>query len=120
MSYSEERLWDLINDSWTRMSHEQRRFWEMIKLLPEEWELKNYGACWVVGLIGRTVIYYNHFEHGFNCSTWLQQGVIEQYQSMQWELEDAIQQQLDIFKAGHPVGPWEDHPPRAGVFQPKP
>jgi hypothetical protein len=120
MSYSEERLWDLIKDSWTRMSYEQRRFWEMIKLLPEEWELKNYSPCWVVGLIGPTVIYYNHFENGFNRSLWLRYGIIEQYQSMQWELEDAVQQQLDIFESGYAVGPWEDHPPRGGVFQPKP
>ncbi|QND48509.1 hypothetical protein HB780_23260 [Rhizobium lusitanum] len=120
MSFSEESLWDLINASWTRMSNEQRRFWDMIKLVPEEWELKNYSSCWVVGLIGPTVIYYNHFEYGFNRSVWRQYGVIEQYQSMQWELEDAIKQQLDMFKSGYDVGSWGDQSPRPGVFEPKP
>jgi hypothetical protein len=115
MSLSEEEIWDEINDGWARMSFKQRNLWEAIKRLPEEWEVRGYGPCWVVALIGSAVIYYNHSEHGFNRSTWSRYGVIDDYQSMDWALEDAIRQQIDIINSGYDVGPWSG-PPVAGEY----
>ena len=51
-----------------------------------------------VALIGEIVIYYNRYEHGFNRSPWSQFGVIERYQSLQDELEGAVQTQLIVLK----------------------
>jgi len=110
MLFPEEKLWDEINDGWSRMSFKQRNLWEVIKRTPEEWTLKGYGPCWVVALIGETVIYYNHFEHGFNRSPWSQFGIIDYYQSLQSGLEEAVQMQLNLVNTGYDVGPWTSGP----------
>ena len=110
MSYSEELLWDNINEGWSRMSFKQRKLWSVIKRMPEEWELKGYGPCWVVALLGQSVIYHNHFEHGFNRSSWSKFGFIDHYQSLQHGLEESIQQQLDIIATGYDVSPWTSGP----------
>lgn len=110
MRLPEELLWDHINDGWSRMSFRQRKLWEVIKRMPEEWELKGYGPCWVVALVGEVVIYYNHFESGFNRSRWSQFGIVESYQSLQDELEDAVQRQLNDIDAGRSLGPWTSGP----------
>ncbi|MGV2128951.1 hypothetical protein [Agrobacterium vitis] len=110
MNFPEEMLWDHINDGWSRMSFKQRKLWDVIKRMPEEWELKGYGRCWVVALVGEVVIYYNHFEDGFNRSPWSQFGVIERYQSLQNGLEDTVQMQLNDIEAGYSLGPWTSSP----------
>jgi hypothetical protein len=110
MRFSEETLWDHINDGWSRMSFKQRNLWDAIKRSPEEWDLKGYGPFWVVAIIGETVIYYNHFEYGFNRSSWTAFGFIDQFQSLQFELEQAAQVQLDIINSGYDVGPRSSGP----------
>jgi hypothetical protein len=110
VSFPEEKLWDEINDGCCRMSFKQRKLWEAIKRTPVEWTLKGYGPCWVVALIGETVIYYNHFEHGFNRSPWSQYGVVDLYQSLQSGLDEAVQMQLDIVDTGYDVCPWTNGP----------
>lgn len=94
MRFSEERLWDHINDGWSGMSFKQRKLWDAIKWMPEEWELKGYGPCWVVALIGETVIYYDHLEGGFSRSQWSRYGVIDRYQSGR-DLENVVQMVLN-------------------------
>ncbi|MBY5317929.1 hypothetical protein AB9F45_17910 [Rhizobium leguminosarum] len=116
MSFPEELVWDKINDGWTRMSRKQRFLWEAIKRMQEEWELRGYDRCWVVALMGPTVIYYNHFESGFNLSPWHQYGYIERYQSLQYGLEQAVQRQLAIIDTGHDTGPWGS-PPMPGEYR---
>jgi hypothetical protein len=34
----EDKIWDLINKSFTKMSIPQRRLWETIRIDPEKWE----------------------------------------------------------------------------------
>lgn len=115
MRFPEERIWDEINDGWSRMSFRQRRLRDVIKRTPEEWDLRGYGPCWVVALIGETAIYYNHFEHGFNRSPWSEFGVVDFYQSLQSGLAEAIQFQLDIIDTGVDIGP-RTSGPIAGEF----
>lgn len=116
MSYPEEQLWDHINDGCTRMTFKQRKLWEVIKRMPEEWQLKGHGPCWVVAILGHTVIYYNHHEQGFNRSPWVRYGVIESYQTLQGELDEAVQMQLDLIEDGSD-GPWTTGP-LPGEYQP--
>lgn len=111
----EDRLWDHINDGRDRMNGSLRRFWDAICVPPEEWRLDGYGTMWVVALIGRRVVYYNHFEHGFNASPWTAYGVIDHYQSLQSELDEAIQRQYEIIRTGYDIGP-SSSPPIAGKF----
>lgn len=108
--FPEERLWDHVNDGWSRMSWKQRYLWDSMKVAPVQWELRGDGPCWVVALLGETVIYYNHFEHGFNRSAWSKFGVIDNYQSLQFGLEDAVQMQLTIIERGYDVGPRSSGP----------
>jgi len=110
MVFPEEQLWTEINDGWSRMSFSQRNLWAAIKRPPERWELNGYGPCWVVAILGETVIYYNHFEHGFNCSPWSQFGAIEQFHSLQSSLGDAVQAQLNLITTGYDSGPRESGP----------
>lgn len=94
MSISEEKLWDEINDGWSRMSFKQRRLWENIKRLPEEWQVTGYGPFWVVALVGEKVVFYDHIEEGFSRSSWSQYGIVDRYQSGD-SLEYAVQMLLN-------------------------
>lgn len=94
MSISEEKLWDEINDGWSRMSFKQRRLWENIKRLPEEWQVAGYGLFWVVALVGEKAIFYDHIEEGFSRSSWSQYGIVDRYQSGD-SLEYAVQMLLN-------------------------
>lgn len=116
MAFPEEKVWDKINEGWARMSLKQRFLWDVIKRMPEEWELRGFGPCWVVALIGPTVIYYNHFEEGFDTSPWSQYGYIERYAALSYGLENAVQRQLDAISTGYDAGPWGS-PPTPGEFQ---
>lgn len=76
------------------MTPEQRRFWEAIRIPPEKWAQHPYGdeggGFWAVGLLGRTVVWYNDIEEGFNCSEYTSYGTIGAYWCNQDELEVAI------------------------------
>jgi hypothetical protein len=71
------------------------RFWEYIKIQPEKWIEKTMGedggGFWVVGLIGKTAIYYNDIEEGYNLSSFSNYGEIDMYCAGQAELHDMVQ-----------------------------
>ncbi len=115
-SFPEEKVWDLINDGWDRMSGDQRRLWETMKILPVAWMLRGYEPCWVVAIIGQMVIYHNPHEHGFERSAWREFGVIETYGACGWDLHDAVQVIIDLIRTGVDIGPWSS-PPIAGTFE---
>ena len=114
--FPETDLWDRINDGWDGMSREQRRLWEEMKRPPELWTLRGYGQCWIVGLIGQTVFYFNHYEDGFERSGWTQYGTIDDFQSLQWTLGEAVQRQLEAISTGYDVAP-RSSAPVAGIFK---
>ena len=92
---SEAELWDKINESYARMNPEQRRLWEMIKIVPEKWNQHPWGdlgnGFWVVAIIGNTVIWFNDIEDGFNLSMYTEYRTIKDYSSIQDDLEWAVQ-----------------------------
>ncbi|GEJ46608.1 MULTISPECIES: hypothetical protein [unclassified Chryseobacterium] len=69
-------------------------FWDLIKIYPEKWDEVDYGreggGFWVVGLIGRRVIYYNDIEEGFNISEYSTYGTIDDYYCNQDDLNVAV------------------------------
>lgn len=101
---TEERLWDKVNASESRMSPPQMRMWEMIRIPPQKWAQEPYGSegggFWVVAIAGTHVIWYNDIEDGFNISAYSEFGTIDEYGCSQLELEDAVLYVLDRVKTG--------------------
>ncbi|MBW6421317.1 hypothetical protein KX729_07675 [Rhizobium sp. XQZ8] len=97
---SEEDLWGEINDSCPRMSFEQRRLWDMVKIMPEKWafDQKTSHGTWVVAILGRTVIRYDDADWGgFVLSLWTRHGVIDADFSSEASLEDKLQIMASYF-----------------------
>jgi hypothetical protein len=103
-SISAPALLDRIGQGYARMPHTHQRLWDSIRIDPEKWEQHPYGDAgggfWVVALIGRTVIWYNDIEDGFNRSLYSRYGVIDDYWCNQDELDIAIQYLANALSAG--------------------
>ena len=103
---SEEKLMDLINKGRQQMSPPERKFWDAIAIFPEKWQLTPYGnpggGFWVVAVLGKTVVWYNDIESGFNRSHYERYGTIlpEEYWCNQDELEMTIRQLIGIVATG--------------------
>lgn len=99
---SEGAIWDKVNEACLRMNPVQERVWEMIKIVPEKWQQHPYGDAgggfWVVAIIGRTVLWFNDIEDGFNLSVYAQYGQIDEYWCNQDELEWAVQRVANILE----------------------
>jgi hypothetical protein len=71
------------------------KFWEYIKITPEKWSEKEMGeeggGFWVVAIMGKTVIYYNDIEDGYNWSPFTRYGEIDNYVCSQMELFEMIE-----------------------------
>lgn len=102
---TELEIWDAINDSYERMSLDQRRIWEVIQIHPVKWKQDPYGnqgnGFWVVALIGNTVIWFNDIEDGFNRSSFKEYGVIKEYYCNQDELEWQVQGVINQIRDGY-------------------
>lgn len=48
------------------------------------------GGFWVVAILGKSVIYYNDIEEGYNLSPFIKYGEIENYYCNQIELHEMI------------------------------
>jgi hypothetical protein len=92
---SEDALLARISQGYARMEQAHRRLWDAIQIRPERWLQHPYGDAgggfWAVGLIGRTVIWYNDLEDGFNRSLYSSYGLIDDYWRNDDELDVAIQ-----------------------------
>jgi hypothetical protein len=101
---AEAALRKRIAQGQSRMTPAQLRLWQVIRIDPEKWQQHPYGdpgnGFWVVGLIGRTVVWYNDIEDGFNRSRFAMYGVIEDYWCNQDELEVAMQYVLSALEHG--------------------
>ena len=102
---TEVEIWDSINKSYERMSLEQKRLWETIKIEPQKWTQEPYGnegeGFWVVAIIGNNVVWFNDIEDGFNNSSYSEFGEINEYFCNQDELEWQIQNILNQIKDGY-------------------
>jgi hypothetical protein len=76
-----DELEAMIEESELDMSKGYRKFWDYIKINPEKWDLSPMGdeggGFWVVAVIGKTCIYYNDIEEGFNMSSYETFGRID-------------------------------------------
>jgi len=94
-----------IAQSVDRMTDAQRRLWRAMEIDPGKWEQHPYGdqggGFWAVGVLGRTVIWYNDIEEGFNRSAYSKFGVIEEYFCNHDELELTVQYVASSLEDGH-------------------
>ena len=101
---SEEALRRRIAQGEARMSPSQHRLWEAIRIDPEKWLQHPYGDAgkgfWAVALVGRTVIWYNDIEEGFNRSGYSNYGQIDDYWCNQDELELTIEYLMTSLERG--------------------
>jgi hypothetical protein len=93
-----------IEQGQARMSPAGLRLWEAIRIEPEKWQQHPYGdqgaGFWVVALVGRTVVWYNDIEEGFNRSRYSTYGTIDDYWCNQDELELTLQYLLNALEQG--------------------
>jgi len=93
-----------IEQGCARMTPAQLRLWEAVRIEPEKWQQHPYGdqgnGFWAVGLIGRTVVWFNDIEDGFNRSRFTEYGTIEQYWCNHDELEMSVQYILNALERG--------------------
>ena len=110
----ETEIWDEINNSWERMSLPQQRLWDAIKVTPEKWSQEPWGneggGFWVVAIYGKTVIWFNDIEDGFNRSEYEKYGVIKDYWCNQDELEWIVQHVINEIKEGISSGGFASAP----------
>ncbi|MEJ7643756.1 MAG: hypothetical protein WKF87_04125 [Chryseolinea sp.] len=71
--------------------------------MAEETFGKEGNGFWVVGLIGRKVIYYNDIEDGFNISDYKNYGVIDEYVCNQDKLIWIVGRLVEFVKFGGSV-----------------
>jgi hypothetical protein len=103
-SIDEQALRNRVAQGVARMSSVQLRLWEAIHIEPQKWLQHPYGdsgnGFWVVAIIGRTVIWYNDIEEGFNRSSYASYGKIEDYWCNQDELELTVEYLMNSLERG--------------------
>ena len=107
-------LWDHVIEGEQKMDIDRSRLWNLIRIDFEKWQLHPWGdlgeGFWVVGIIGKQVLWYNDIEEGFNWSRYDKQGQIIDYFCNQIDLNNAMFHLQDILKGydGRPqAGPPE-------------
>ena len=101
---SEAALLDRIAQGVARMPVEHRQLWDAIRIVPGKWQQHPYGdeggGFWAVGVIGRSVIWYNDIENGFNRSIYSTHGVIDDYWRNDDELHTTIEYLVNVINFG--------------------
>jgi hypothetical protein len=101
---TEDALRRRIAQGVARMSPPCRRLWEAIRIEPEKWQLAPYGdpggGFWVVAIVGRSVVWYNDVEEGFNRSQYASYGEIEDYWCNQDELDVTVSYLMSTLERG--------------------
>jgi len=109
-----EKIYSLILETEKELHGDILTFWQSIKISPEKWNEETYGkeggGFWVVGLIGKKVIYYNDIEDGFNVSDFENHGTIDEYVCNQDKLTLTIKELFDLGKSDRQINP-EDYFP---------
>lgn len=113
---TEKALLIRIDQGRAAMTEASRRLWDAVRIQPEKWEQHPYGdsggGFWVVGLIGRTAIWFNDIEEGFNRSVYSTYGVIEDYWCNQDELNVTVDYLANALSGGKDLTQMRSRPKR--------
>jgi hypothetical protein len=94
-----------IAQGYDAMNEPSRRLWEAVRIEPEKWQQHPYGdpglGFWAVAIVGRTVIWYNDIENGFNRSTYSEYGTIDDYWCNDDELPVTLEYLANALAGGH-------------------
>lgn len=105
---AEAHLLEEIDRGVARMTIEQLRLWDTIKIAPQKWRLSPWadigGGFWAVAIVGQTVVWFNDIENGFNRSRYSRLGVIDEYWCNQDEVNWTVQQILNEIHTGELSG----------------
>ncbi len=86
-----------------RMSPQQERLWQMIRIQPAKWAKHTHGeeggGFWVVAAFGTKVVWYNDIEEGFNRSRYRERGIIAEYWAEQDDLIEFLTRLLHQINA---------------------
>jgi hypothetical protein len=86
-----DAMMDLIAEGEAEMEQDMLASWNLIKTAPEKWDQESYRdeevKFWVVGLAGKTAIYYQDIEEGFNISGFTTYGHLDETGYEQDELQ---------------------------------
>ena len=112
---SEVALRERVAQGEARMNVAQQRLWQAIRIEPERWQQQPYGDAgggfWVIAIVGRTVIWYNDIEDGFNRSRYSKYGTIDDYWCNQDELELTVQYLMSAVEQSNDLVRLERPPP---------
>jgi hypothetical protein len=101
---TEKALRRRIKQGYAAMSETSRHLWEAVRVEPEKWQQHPYGDAgggfWVVAIIGRTVIWFNDIEEGFNRSAYSTYGTIDDYWCNQDELNVTVEYLANALAGG--------------------
>lgn len=96
---TESFILDQIRADEAQMSADQVRIWKCVAITPVKWALKPQGDLtgdfWVVAVFGRSAIWYNDIEDGFDVSSYSSFGEIDGYYASQYELRYVMQQIIE-------------------------
>ena len=88
----------LVSDKY--LTGEIGRIWQLIRIDPERWTYEHVheGGCeyfWVVAIVGRHVIWYNHVDKGFNECVFQEFGRISEYSCDEYDLHQMLFQLIN-------------------------
>jgi len=106
--FGEAELAKMIDARVDVMEAPDRALWNLIRVPQVKWQLHPWGdesgGFWVVGIIGRQVVWYNDIEDGFNVSRYDAAGEIAEYWCNQDELNHAMRALLSQIELGEAPG----------------
>lgn len=98
-----DKIMDLITEGEAEMEQDVLALWNSIKITPEKWSQVSYpdsgDEFWVVGLDGKTAIYFNDIEDGFNISGFKTYGHLDDWGYEQDELQWTM---IKLFRSRDP------------------
>lgn len=99
-----EELNEIMLAHQAQMNDKELGLWELIKIEPQKWSEEEYGVegggFWAVGIFGKSVLWYNDIEGGFNISSHSSPGKIGEYACSQNELYFTIRGILRLIEDG--------------------
>jgi hypothetical protein len=73
------------------------RLWQRIAVTPARWKQQQYpgdGPVWVVGVMGRRCLYFNHMEGGWGWGRFEEWGSVGEYHWQDLEIQHVVSQTL--------------------------
>ncbi|MEM1381487.1 MAG: hypothetical protein AAGH41_12770 [Pseudomonadota bacterium] len=94
----ERDIFDLLITSQNNLRPSAARLWDAINIHPEAWEFTDSGRSekrfWVVAILGRSAVWYNHIEEGYVLTPFSKWEKLERYEDAAMPLEYVIEQLL--------------------------